>query len=87
MPSGPRLAGKTAGPEPDASLMSGALAGARGFEPRSSEVEAQCPVHWTTRPHYGGPDRTRTGIIHYGCLFRKQDRYGALVGAEGLEPS
>ena len=21
-------------------------------------VEAQCPVHWTTRPYYGGPDRS-----------------------------
>ena len=33
------------------------------------------------------PTVIRTGIVHYGCLFRKQDRYGAMVGAEGLEPS
>src|SRR5713101_3403489 len=46
------------GPSSPAPLNSGGMAGARGFEPRSSEVEAQCPVHWTTRPYYGGPDRT-----------------------------
>ena len=45
------------------------------------------PVLWTTRLYSGGPDRIRTGIVHYGYLFRKQGRYGAMVRPVGIEPT